>query len=206
MKTPVTYPVTLAAGQEKTVPISGRFLHVRSSSVGYFEAAFGDDPFQTFYPGATYPSADEFDQFRIRDSLGAGCDLVLVVSENPLRDVAYDEVILSNINTAIAGLQVVMTAVRDELQGDVAAVGYNAVAVGMADVEIMAANAGRKGCSIQARWDNTGIIYVGFDSGVGPAAYQSCLAAGEGYSWDDYRGPVFAEASIAAQEVGYGEW
>ena len=206
MKTPLTYPCTLTAGQEKTVPVPGNYLHVRSCSVGSFEAAFGNDPFQTFYPGATYPSAKPFDQVRVKDSLGAGCTLVLIISDNPLRDVAYDEVILSNINTAIAALQVVMTASRDELQGDITHEGYGATAVGVAAVEIIAANADRKGCDIQARWDNAGVIYVGYDNGVGPADYMACLSAEGGYTWDDYRGPIWAEASVAAQEVGWGEW
>ncbi len=114
--------------------------------------------------------------------------------------------IFPSVPEPFTSMEAILTAIRDELQGDVAAEGYNAQAVGMAAVEVIAANVARRGCSIQARWDNTGIIYVGFDNGVGPAAYQSCLAAGEGYSWDDHRGPIFAEASVAAQEVGWGEW
>lgn len=103
-------------------------------------------------------------------------------------------------------METILGEMRDELQGDVLPEGYNAVAVGVAAVQVMAANADRRGCVVQARWDNGGVIYVGFDNGVGPAAYAVCLSAGEAYSWDDYRGPIFAEASAAAQEVGYGEW
>ena len=103
-------------------------------------------------------------------------------------------------------METILNSMNRELEGDLLAESFNAVAVGVAAVQIMPANVDRVGCSVQARWDNTGIIYVGFDNGVGPAAYQSCLAAGESYSWDDYRGPIFAEASVAAQEVGYGEW
>jgi len=206
MKTPVTYPCTLAADQEKTIALPGNYLHVRSCSVGSLEAAFDDDPFQTFYPGATYPSAKPFEHVRVKDSLGGGCTLILIISDNPLRDVAYDEVVLSNINTAIAALQVVMTACRDELQGGTTPIGYNAVPVGVAAVEVVSLNAARKGCFIQAHPTNTGLVYVGFDNTVGPAKYMACLSAGEGYSFDDYRGVVWVEADAAAQEVGYGEW
>jgi len=114
--------------------------------------------------------------------------------------------IFPSVPEPFTSMETLLTAIRTELTGDIVDEGYNAVAVGVAAVQVIAANADRRGCSIQARWDNAGIIYVGFDNGVGPAAYQSCLAAGEGYSWDDYRGPVWAEASVAAQEVGYGEW
>lgn len=206
MKTPRTIPITLAAGTEKTIPIPGMFMHVRSCSVASFEAAFGDDTLETFYPGATYPSAERFEKVRVKDSLGGGCSLVLVFSENPLRDVAYDEVVLVNINTGIAGLQTELLAIKAEMQGDTTDEGYGATAVGVAAVEIIAANANRKGCDIQARWDNAGIVYVGYDSGVGPADYMACLSAEAGFTWNDYCGPVWAEASVAAQEVGWGEW
>ncbi len=114
--------------------------------------------------------------------------------------------IFPSVPEPFTSMETILTAIRDELQGDVLPEGYNALAVGVAAVQVMPANADRVGCSVQARWDNTGIIYAGFDNGVGPAAYQSCLAAGEGYTWDNYRGPIFAEASVAAQEVGWGEW
>jgi len=103
-------------------------------------------------------------------------------------------------------METILTAIRDELQGDVLPVGYGIDAVGVASVEIIAANVGRKGCNIQAAQGNAGIIYVGFDNGVGAGQYQAALAAGEAFTWDDYRGPIFAEASVAAQEVGWGEW
>ena len=114
--------------------------------------------------------------------------------------------IFPSVPEPFTSMETLLTAIRDQVQGDVADEDYDAVPVGVAAVEVIAANADRKGCSIQARWDNAGVIYVGFDNGVGPAAYQSCLSASDGYSWDNYRGPIWAEASVAAQEVGYGEW
>lgn len=103
-------------------------------------------------------------------------------------------------------METILGDMRAELQGDVLPEGYGIQAVGVAAVEVIPANADRKGCSIQARWDNGGIVYVGYDDTVGPANYQNCLSAEGGFVWDDYRGPVFAEASVAAQEVGWGEW
>lgn len=103
-------------------------------------------------------------------------------------------------------METILNSINRELEGDVLAEGYGIDAVGVAAVEVIAANADRCGASIQARWDNAGVIYVGFNNTVGPANYQSCLSAGDGFTWDDYRGPIFAEASVAAQEVGWGEW
>ncbi|KKN24055.1 hypothetical protein LCGC14_0898790 [marine sediment metagenome] len=114
--------------------------------------------------------------------------------------------IFPSVPEPFTSMETILNSINRELEGDIAAEGYGIDAVGLAAVEVIAANADRCGCSIQARWDNTGIIYVGFGDTVGPANYQSCLSAGDGYTWDDYRGPVFAEASVAAQEVGWGEW
>lgn len=114
--------------------------------------------------------------------------------------------IFPSVPEPFTAMETVLTAIRDEAQGDVLPEGYGAQAVGVAAVEVIPANPDRKGCDIQARWDNAGIIYVGYDNTVGPANWQSCHAAEGGYTWDDYRGPIWAEASIAAQEVGWGEW
>lgn len=114
--------------------------------------------------------------------------------------------IFPSIPEPFTSMETILGDMRTELQGDVLPEGYGIDAVGVAAVEIVPANVDRVGCDIQARWDNAGIVYVGFDNTVGPANYMACLAAGEGYTWDDYRGPVWAEASIAAQEVGWGEW
>lgn len=248
MRTPTAFPVTLAANQEKTIPVPGRFMHVRSCSVASFQAGFGDDPLQSFFPGATYPSAEVFDKVRVKDSLGAGCTLMLIISEEPLRDVAYDEVILANINTAIAaveaavadveiaviavdtsvdlnkaavdlvgtavdlntvavaGVEAAVAAVEAELQGDTTHQGFDEVAVGLEAVPVVALNAARKGCSVQSHPTNGGLVYLGFDDTVGPTKYAAVLSGGDAYSWDNYRGVIYAESDTADQKVGYGEW
>ena len=114
--------------------------------------------------------------------------------------------IFPSVPEPFTSMETILNSINRELEGDIAAEGYGADAVGLAAVEVIPANADRCGCSIQARWDNAGIVYVGFDNTVGPANYQSCLSAGDSYTWDDYRGPIFAEASVAAQEIGWGEW
>ena len=104
-------------------------------------------------------------------------------------------------------LTAVLTSTLNELQGDIADEGYGETAVGLAFVQVIAANADRKGCSIQAKWDNGGgIIYVGYDNTVAANNWAYNFAASEGHDWDDYRGPIYAIGSIAALNVGWGEW
>ncbi|KKN06588.1 hypothetical protein LCGC14_1075820, partial [marine sediment metagenome] len=86
------------------------------------------------------------------------------------------ETILTAIELSSNSIAGSLTGVHNELRGEMDYEGYNAVAIGVAAVEVIAANSDRKGCVIQARWDNTGIIYVGFTSGVGPAVYAVNLA------------------------------
>ena len=192
MKTPKTMTVNLLAGKSKDVPVVGRFLHIRSCSVDSIQGAFDNDPFQVFYPGSVYPASESFEKIRFRDYLGAGCSLVIRVSQVELIPGTYDEIILEDI--------------LEDLRGDTTPEGFDRVAVGTSAVQVIAANANRKGCSVQAQWNNSGIVFIGFDNTVTATKYADNFAAGEGFSWDDYRGDVYAIGSAAGQYVGYGEW
>ncbi len=103
-------------------------------------------------------------------------------------------------------LTAVLTDTLNELQGDTAEEGYGEQAVGVAAVNVIPLNADRKGCVVQSKWDNAGHIYIGFGNAVTAANWAVHLSAGEAYTFDDYRGDVYAIASIAAQNVGWGEW
>ena len=92
-----------------------------------------------------------------------------------------------------------------ELQGDQLPENWNQAAVGVGQVQILAANAARKSFSIQAKSTNTGIVYVGFDATVTAAKWWAELQPGQSCDGDDYRGPLHAIATIAAQNVGYAE-
>jgi len=100
-----------------------------------------------------------------------------------------------------------MDAIRDELRGDTTVEDWGTEkTIGFAAVEILAANADRKGWSCQAKSTNTGLIYVGFDNTVTSAKWWAELQAGVPCGMEDYRGAVFAIASLAGQLVGWGEW
>ncbi len=115
--------------------------------------------------------------------------------------------ILDHRSTTAAGVG----GILDELRGDVTPEIVGAeIAVGVAQVQLLASNAGRKGCSICADILNAGNVYLGFDNTVTTSAGGNIWfhVLGPGGSWqvDDYRGPIHAIATLAAQAVGVGEW
>jgi hypothetical protein len=107
-----------------------------------------------------------------------------------------------------------MLDVLAELQGGVLPksttlmpLGYLVQAVGLAAVNVLPANVDRKGCSIQAASSNTGSVCLGFTAAVATAGpWFIELLPGMSFSIDDYRGPIWAIATVAAQAVGMGEW
>ncbi len=99
-----------------------------------------------------------------------------------------------------------LAGVRNELQGDITHKDYNQTTVGAAAVEVIAANADRKGCSIQALSTNTGIVYLGFDNTITAAVNFYELQPGRSFVFYNYRGDVFAFGSAAGQVVAWGEW
>lgn len=95
-----------------------------------------------------------------------------------------------------------------ELQGDTVPENWGTeITVGnAAAVQILAANANRKACSIQAKGVNVGIVYIGFDNTVATNKWIAELQAGMSFTVDDYRGDLYARADAVGQLVGYGEW
>ena len=101
--------------------------------------------------------------------------------------------------------------ILDELRGDVTPENVGAeITVGVAQVQLLAANADRKGCTICSDILNTGDIYLGFDNTVTTSAggniWFHVLIPGASFSIDDYRGPIHAISTVAAQAAGVGEW
>ena len=92
-----------------------------------------------------------------------------------------------------------------ELRGDITPENWNQATIGVAQSEVLAANADRKSFSIQAKSTNTGIVYVGFDATVTAAKWWAELQAGQSCDGDDYRGPLHAIATAADQLIGYAE-
>jgi hypothetical protein len=101
-----------------------------------------------------------------------------------------------------------LAAIRDELRGDVAPEnwGTEKTVGNAAAVEMINTNADRKGCIIQSKAVNTGIVYIGFDNTVATNKWIAELSAGMSITFDDYRGDLWARADAAGQLVGWGEW
>lgn len=116
----------------------------------------------------------------------------------------------ATVETEAAGTGAITTslaAILAAIQGGVAAGTFGQTVVGLAFVQISAAAAARVGGIIQAPSTNAGnFIYLGFDNTVAANNCFAELAAGDSWSVDDYRGPIYAIASAAAQTVDWGLW
>lgn len=127
----------------------------------------------------------------------AGIMKILIASEAPTLFDILDH--RSAISEAIQG-------VLDELKGDVTPETWGVEkTIGVAQSEVLAANADRKSANIQAKSTNDGIVYIGYDNTVLTTKWIAELQPGQAYSTDDYRGPLHAIATAADQFVGYGE-
>ena len=112
--------------------------------------------------------------------------------------------IIDNRSSTVAGVG----GVLDELRGDMVAENSGAEQTigNAAAVLALPANAARKGCCLQAKAANAGIIYIGFANTVMPNNWVAELQGGGVFTIDDYRGPLYARADAAAQLLGWGEW
>lgn len=111
--------------------------------------------------------------------------------------------VIDNRSSASLGVNAIVA----ELQGDATHETWDTEkTVGAAAVSAIAANTDRKGCIVQAKSTNTGIIYIGFDNTVTATKWVAELLPGMAFSIDDYRGALFAIGSAAGQLLGWGEW
>jgi len=141
-----------------------------------------------------------FNRFYITTPAGqTGIMKVLIAAEAPeLFDIVDNRSAMSQDMSDILG----------ELQGDVTPETFGiekTVGTGAA-VLILAANADRKGCIIQAKSVNIGIVYLGFDNTVTETKWIAELQSSQAFSVGDYRGDIYAIADGNDQLVGWGEW
>lgn len=138
-----------------------------------------------------------FDRLYISTPAGqTGTMKILIASESPQLFEVIDN--RSAVSEATEGI-------LDELRGDVTPEDYDQATVGLAQSQVLAANADRKSFSIQAKLNNAGIVYVGFDNTVSSTKWWAELQPGQSCEGDDYRGPLHAIATAADQLVGYAE-
>jgi len=77
--------------------------------------------------------------------------------------------------------------------------------IGVAASQVFAANAARHSGAVQAKSTNSGIIYIGYDNSVLTTKWIAELLPSQSYSFDDWKGTIFAIATAADQKLGYGE-
>jgi hypothetical protein len=122
--------------------------------------------------------------------------------------IAAEEADVFEIIDNRSSISMAMLDILAELQGDIApeTIGTEKTVGTTPAVEVLAANADRKGAMVQAKDSNLGIIYIGLDNTVTTTKWVAQLSAGASLPIDDYRGPIFAIADTAAQRLGWGEW
>lgn len=196
MKTPITETIVLAANQEWRYPlaVSARYMHVRSCTVASFLAAFDDDPLQTFYAGATYPSREAFSYVRFKDSSGSGCTIEVVFSDSLAADVSFDSSILSTVSSTLTALEALVTLGNVDLAAletllevpdvPVAVPEATIPQTGVSQTQLVTAAAVNRKIEIQADYDNTGSVYIGFATGVTKTNCAICLVPGQSFPFD----------------------
>lgn len=138
-----------------------------------------------------------FDKLLITTPVGQAGDMILLYGTEAPELLS----VIDNRSATVAGI----TDIVNELQGDVLPENWNEATIGVAQAQVLAANADRKSFTIQAESTNTGIVYIGFDATVLATKWWAELRAGESCDGDDYRGPLHAIASAAGQDIGYAE-
>jgi len=106
-------------------------------------------------------------------------------------------------NRSVTGIG--LTNILGELRGDLAPEDYGTAVIGLAAVQIYAANADRRGFDLQAGLGNAGNIYIGFDNTVLANNAVASLVASGSYYRNDYRGPLWAIASAVGQLLNHSE-
>lgn len=194
-----TIDFTIAAGAQRRIERFSNFVTVlESTSSDFLQVGLGQQYRGKLVKGISIemPKDEVFTHVMFYNPTASAMTVRVAFSEGRIYD---NRVVLSG-------------TLPVELLGDTApeddtyAAGFDEVAVGLAAVNVLPANTERKGGSIQAKSTNAGLIYLGFTNAVTTAMWFVELQAGQPFSIDNYRGDIYAIASLAAQAVGVGEW
>lgn len=202
------YSMTLNAGEAKTVYAYGRYFRVFDNTIASTASPLvrlGSNAPQTVPAGVGIdlfdgvdPDKNTFAEIVISNPASVAMTINFGISSSKVDDNRFSA--SGIVNTSDAN-------VLAELQGITTAGTFAADAtVGLAAVSALASNANRKACLIQADATNTGVIYLGFDNSVTSAKKIISLTAGQSFAVDDYRGDIYAIASIAGQKISASWW
>lgn len=202
--------LTLIAGARKRVDeVASFFMLVSNTGDDNIKISIDNDPLSQCPVGYEYTEKKEDEFFSHIDfqnpNVGA-VTIEYIMSTGLVRSspsiTGFDEM-LTELETHTTELE----KITAELQG-ISTAGTDGAekTVGVAQGSILAVNTSRKAFNLQAKSTNTGIIYLGFTNAVTSAIWFAELQPGQACMIDDYRGPVFGIATVAAQKLGWGEW
>ncbi len=220
LTTPQRQTIVLAANQDRSTDIQGKLLEIISCTQPTIGVGFNGDQPQEMESGKCYPGPEDgFKSVRWFNLAAVPCTVVYRVSEKPilglepkglsdvlaaLQAIALDTNELNNIKLDTANL----AAILAELQGPATAGTFagEQVLVAATPTPILAAEPGRHACVVQAKPTNPAIVYVGFDNTVSNAKYAFALTGAQGYTFQDYRGPLYAYSVLGGDVIVYGSW
>jgi len=193
-----------AAKPDREFNIAGNFFYIKDAPgpTEYIEVKVNSSGTPAVSWSKQTGFIQPFNRLYITTPAGqAGTMKILIASEAPT---------LFNILDHRSAISEAIQDVVDELRGSVTPENWGESTVGVAQSQLLAANADRKACSICSDINNTGDIYLGFDNTVttaaGGANWFHVLVPGGSWPVDDYRGPIHAIATAADQLVGVAEW
>lgn len=197
-RSPYRYiPVTLTAGEVRSLPIYAPFVRLLSNTLSIDPEISIEGSFEQFPAGLSLklPETENFKEIQIRNPDPA----------NPMTLVfAFASKEVTDTRLTLAGS--VFNDILAQLQGDATPENWgDDIAVGVAAVQVLAANTDRKSAIIQSDITNTGIIYIGYGVLVSSSKKVATLLPGGVFSVDDYNGPIYAISGVAAQLVSASE-
>lgn len=211
MNNPLTNrTVTVPAGATGIVEdVTGKHVKIVSCTVASVLMGFDAGNVERVYPDDCYAGPLEgFKHLRFVADVGA-CTVVIQVAEQPilsgsLTSLATISATLGTIDTNTDSLPLILA----EMQGPTAAAafGNETTLAATTATSILAANANAHGRFIQAKSTNTASIFIGPDNTVTDTKWMIELAKGQGYTFDDYRGPLYAYSVAGGDIIAFGEW
>lgn len=141
-----------------TIPIAGKWVELISCTAASVGLGFNQSVPQVAYPGRGYPGPQGgFQSVKLLDTSGAGCTVVLTISEQPMAGQGA-----ATLLTMAAYLQLLIPATGAVLipRTTIAQLGVGGA------TQILAANASRKWFMLETGLGNAGNVYLGFTNAV----------------------------------------
>ena len=197
------WPLNLNAAGAQTVSIAGNFVYGIQGTDGLanvnvqFSRRDSDQDLHPVVQGLGY--VHPFDKLHF--SWAAQEDKTLTVL---IANLAPELFAIVDNRSAIV-TETLLTAIQDELRGDITGEGFGRVAVAAAAGIVVAQNANRKSLFIQHERGGVGFIYLGLDNTTAAANHFISLAPAEWWAVDDLRAAIWAIRSGAATNLAYLE-